>query len=172
MPLDLRTYTAEPARVASDGETLWHSSPQAWRFVFARFAPVLGAGNLIWEALQLSFYTQYPWTWFFAILSCTVGDVMIGMASLLLAAILFGRRGWPGSKHSHVLGAAMFFGVAYTVFSEWLNTEVTMNWQYAESMLRVPPLGTGIAPLLQWLVVPPLAYWLACALGRERSKIG
>jgi hypothetical protein len=169
MPLDLRAYVEEPKRVASDGAMPWHGSPQAWRFIFARFAPLLGAGNLAWEGLHLPLFTQYPWTKLYTVLVCAVADVMIGTASLLLAVILFGQRGWPGAGRSRVLGAAMFFGVAYTVFSEWVNTEITMSWQYAESMLRVPPLGTGIAPLLQWIVIPPLAYWLACALGRKRS---
>lgn len=162
--------------VASDGETPWHRSPHAWRFVFARFVPLLGTANLLWETLQFPLYTHWwevtPQARLFAILHCTVGDVMIGTASLLAAVILFGRRAWPRRQHGRVLGAAIFIGVTYTVFSEWVNTEVTMNWQYAESMLRVPPLGTGIAPLLQWIVVPPLAYWIACALGREQSRTG
>jgi hypothetical protein len=34
-------------------------------------------------------------------------------------------------------------------------------WDYADAMPRVPPLGTGLAPLLQWLVAPPVALRLA-----------
>ena len=93
---------------------------------------------------------------------------MIGTAALLLAVIVFGRRGWPGAGHGRVLVAATFLGVAYTVFSEWVNTQVTMSWQYADAMLHVPPLGTGIAPLLQWILVPPLAYSLTYALDGRR----
>lgn len=44
-----------------------------------------------------------------------------------------------------------------------------MSWAYTESMLQVPPLGTGITPLLQWIIVPPLAYVLAQALGRRHG---
>jgi hypothetical protein len=94
---------------------------------------------------------------------------MIGTAALLMAIILMGRGGWPRSKHAHVLGAATFTGVAYTVLSEWVNTEITMGWEYGEAMLRVPPLGTGITPLLQWLVVPPAAYGLAYGIGMRRT---
>lgn len=95
---------------------------------------------------------------------------MIGTAALLLAVMVGGRRVWPDRGHGAVLGAATFLGVAYTLFSEWLNTQVTESWQYTESMLQVPWLGTGIAPLLQWIVVPPLAYGLACALGRRTLR--
>ena len=97
----------------------------------------------------------------FAVLHCTAGDVMIGTTSLLAAVIFSGRRDWPRARHGRVLGSATFAGVAYTAFSEWLNTQVTMSWQYAESMLRVPLLGTGMAPLLQWIVIPLAAYLLA-----------
>ena len=149
---------------------LWYRSRAALRFAFARFVPLLAAGNLVWEILQLPFYTLWqdgtPRSRLFAILHCTAGDVMIGTASLLVAVMLFGRRDWPRYRHGHVLGTAVLIGVAYAVFSEWVNTQVTISWQYSEAMLRVPPLGTGIAPLLQWIVVPPLAYSFALALGR------
>ena len=34
------------------------------------------------------------------------------------------------------------------------------RWEYAEAMPRLPLLGTGLAPLLQWLLIPPLVIWL------------
>jgi len=51
-------------------------------------------------------------------------------------------------------------GAAYTVYSEWLNTGVRMAWAYSELMPVVPGIGTGLSPLLQWLVLPPLGLWL------------
>lgn len=170
---DARTGFEASASRHEGGNVPWYRSRAVWRFVFARFVPLLAAGNLVWEILQLPFYTLWqegtPRSRLFAILHCTAGDVMIGTAALLASVMLFGRRGWPRFKHRRVLGAATFAGVAYTVFSEWMNTQVTMSWQYAESMLQVPPLGTGIAPLLQWIIVPPMAYSLAHALGRARG---
>ena len=154
----------------------WYRSRAAWRFVLARFVPLLAAGNLVWEVFQLPFYTLWqegtPRTRLFAILHCTSGDVMIGTAALLASVMLFGRRGWPGLNHGRVLATATLAGLAYTVFSEWINTQVTMSWRYADSMLQVPPLGTGIAPLLQWIVVPPLAYWVAIVVGRMQTQRG
>jgi hypothetical protein len=143
----------------------WFRSRAAWRFAFARFVPLLAAGNLVWEIFQLPFYTLWaegtPQSRAFAVAHCTIGDVMIGTAALLASVMPFGRRGWPRFGHERVLAAATFASVAYTVFSEWLNTQVTMGWQCSEAMLRVPPLGTGLTPLLQWIIIPPLVYWLA-----------
>ena len=170
---EVRTWFDASAPPDSVGSAHWYRSRTALRFVFARFVPLLAAGNLVWESIQLPFYTLWqegtPRSRLFAIVHCTAGDLMIGTAALLLALIFFGGRGWPHRGHGAVLGATTFAGVAYTVFSEWVNTQVTMSWQYSEAMLQVPPLGTGIVPLLQWIVVPPLAYWIA--LGRAQSFV-
>lgn len=170
---DARTRLVVDAPSDPSGNALWYRSRAAWRFVLARFVPLLMAGNLAWEIFQLPFYTLWRegtlQSRAFAVVHCTIGDVLIGTAALLVSVMLFGRRGWPDRGHGAVLGAATFFGAAYTVFSEWVNTQVTMSWQYSEFMIRVPPLGTGIAPLLQWIIVPPMAYLLAHALGRARG---
>lgn len=151
---------------------LWYRSRAARRFMFARFVPLLAAGNLVWEALHLPFYTLWEEasarSRAFAVMHCTIGDVMIGTAALIVSVMLFGRHGWPDRRHVLVLCATTLAGIGYTVFSEWINTQLTMTWQYHESMPRVPPLGTGVTPLLQWMIVPPLAYRLAQAFGRAR----
>jgi len=33
------------------------------------------------------------------------------------------------------------------------------RWAYSEAMPHLPVLGTGLLPLLQWLVIPPLVLW-------------
>jgi hypothetical protein len=54
-------------------------------------------------------------------------------------------------------------GTAYTIFSEWMNLTILRSWTYNESMPRVGLAGieVGVTPLAQWLVVPPLALYLA-----------
>ena len=82
---------------------------------------------------------------------------MIAAVSLGLAIVIAGRS-WPSHGHARVAAAALCFGVAYTVFSEWLNVTVRASWTYASAMPRVPPLGIGLFPLLQWIVVPVVAF--------------
>lgn len=45
-------------------------------------------------------------------------------------------------------------GVGLTIGFEYYYVEVTGRWSYSELMPRVPPLGTGLYPLLQWIFVP------------------
>ncbi len=126
-----------------------------------------GAGNLAWEVLQLPLYT----IWYtapvasiaFAVLHCTLGDVLIAAASLALAVLALGRPEWPENAGTYLRVAylALGLGVAYTVFSEWVQVELLGNWAYSAKMPRLPWLGTGLAPFAQWFVVPTAAFWLA-----------
>jgi hypothetical protein len=47
------------------------------------------------------------------------------------------------------------------VFSEWLNTEIRGSWAYTLAMPTLPVVGTGLAPLAQWIVIPLGAFWWA-----------
>lgn len=54
-------------------------------------------------------------------------------------------------------------GLFHTAFSEWVNTVALQSWKYSEAMPMVMFAGTnlGMSPLVQWLLLPPLALWLA-----------
>jgi hypothetical protein len=83
---------------------------------------------------------------------------------LALALVTVGRGAWPAAAHGRVAAVAVTTGVAYTAFSEWLNVAVRRSWAYAEAMPTLPLPGgfaLGLSPLLQWLVVPAVAFWLA-----------
>lgn len=56
---------------------------------------------------------------------------------------------------------AIIFAISYTIFSEWLNTDMRRSWAYNDLMPRLPLIGTGLSPLIQWLLVPMSAFWLA-----------
>ena len=65
--------------------------------------------------------------------------------------------------------AAILLGAGYTILSEWLNVEIRRRWAYTAAMLVVPWLRTGLAPLLQWLIVPSLALAIiGCRYRRAR----
>jgi hypothetical protein len=74
-----------------------------------------------------------------------------------LSLALFAGERWPAAGLARVVLGAVAIGVAYTVYSEWLNTVVRGEWAYTGAMPTIPPYGTGLAPLLQWAVVPILA---------------
>jgi hypothetical protein len=153
----------------------WYRDRRAWRFLALRFLPWFAGLNLAWEIAQLPLYTLWkeatPAYMAFAVVHCTLGDVLIGASALLVALILV-RAGslasWPWRR----LGAlAALLGAGYTVFSEWMNTAILGSWAYAASMPRLE-LGTieiGLSPLLQWLVLPPLALYITRPRAADRA---
>ena len=138
----------------------WRSPPPwlaAMRATMVRLVPAM----LAWEILQLPLFTLWrdgtAREMAFAVLHCTAGDALIALAALSWALLLVGSPHWPDLAFGRVAAATVAIGLAYTGYSEWLNVEVRGSWAYAEAMPRLPVLGPGLAPLLQWALVPPLA---------------
>lgn len=142
------------------------------------YLPWLAGLNLVWETAQVPLYTlsreAEPSYIAFAVVHCTLGDVLIGGVSLVLALILgqeFGLERW---RWPRIAGLTALFGTVYTVFSEWMNVKVLRSWAYADSMpvIELWNFDIGLSPLAQWFVVPPLALYLARARRRKRRRRG
>jgi hypothetical protein len=118
-------------------------------------------GHFFWEAGQLPLYTLWrtgrPREIVTALIHCTAGDILITTVTLAAAAALARLFRWRAFGWRMVFTAIML-GAAYTILSEWLNVEIWRSWSYTAAMPVVPILGTGLTPLLQWLVVPGLAF--------------
>ncbi|MCQ4321142.1 hypothetical protein [Stutzerimonas stutzeri] len=150
----------------------WYLDKRAWRFVL-RYLLFFGPLNLLWEIAQLPLYTLWyeaPVSYMaYAVLHCTLGDLLIGVLTLLSALIIL-RAGPTERWHwSSIALCTIGLGVAYTAFSEWVNTSVRLSWAYSEWMPLTPLLGLGVSPLLQWLLLPTIALMLA---RRDSSRTG
>lgn len=134
-----------------------------WLTALRRYLVAIGLGNLAWELAQLPLYT----IWHdgnaneivFAVLHCTGGDLLIASTALLGALLVAGNGRWPQAGFHKVAAIAVFGGLAYTLFSEWLNTEIRGSWAYTELMPQLPLIGAGVSPFAQWIVVPLAAFW-------------
>ncbi len=147
--------------------------PCDWLAAFRRYLATVAAGHLAWEVLQLPLYTIWeeasPLAIAWAVVHCTAGDVAIAAAALGAALVAFGRSRWPAERFGAVALAAVTVGIAYTIYSEWLNTVVRQSWAYAAAMPVVPPFGTGLSPLLQWIAVPVFVFWAIRPSSRAES---
>lgn len=125
---------------------------------FARYGLFMLTANMAWEIAHLPLYTL--WTesdigyLAYVVVHCTAGDLMIAFATLVSALILVGDIRRPGLYFSRVAGVTVALGIAYTIFSEWLNVSVRQSWAYSELMPVIPILGTGISPTAQWIFLP------------------
>jgi hypothetical protein len=140
--------------------------------IFAAYIAVVMIGNLLWEAAQLPLYTIWwngtPYEILVALVHCTGGDALIASSILATAAAIARPRRWP-QFGLRMAVATVSPGIAYTTLSEWLNVEVWRSWSYTTTMPVLPWFGTGLAPLLQWLIVPSIAFALIVA--REKAAL-
>lgn len=130
-------------------------------------------GHLTWELLQIPLYTLWRTGNLseiaFAILHCTIGDLIIAGVTLLAAIAVTAAWDWPQRRFLAAAGLAVVMGVVYTAYSEWLNVYVRQSWSYEPAMpvLRIRGYGIGLAPLAQWLVVPIVAFRVVAAKFRR-----
>ena len=92
-------------------------------------------------------------------LQATLGDMVIALIAFWLTSFLAGTRQWPAQPNRRTLAAWLSTGLAITVALEFYSTEIAERWAYGASMPRLPVIGTGIAPVIQWIVVPLLVLW-------------
>jgi hypothetical protein len=141
------------------------STAPADRLPVGPFVVMLGVASLFlhfaWEMWQVPFFVGMEATahgqvvWLCT--RATFGDVGIALAAL--APLL-----WPGVGVRRLIalqpGALILYvaaGLLVTIAFEFAATEVLGRWAYSSTMPRLPVLGTGVTPILQWIVIPPVA---------------
>lgn len=134
---------------------------QSW----LRFVATAAVLSLIWEIAQIPLYTLWLTGSLrdiaFALLHCTAGDILIAAASLTAAIAILRAKDWPHRHYRAVAVVLIALALGYTMFSEWWNIEIRQAWAYRDIMPRLPGLGTGLSPVMQWIVVPLLALRVA-----------
>lgn len=154
--------------------TNWHRDPLAFRFLVAGYLPWLALLNLSWETAHLPLYTLWtdalPGELAFAVVHCTLGDLLIGIAAISVALIATRAAALSTWHWPHIAMLTALISAGYTALSEWMNVVALRSWSYAASMPThlLREFELGLSPIAQWLAIPPAALWLA-ARGRRRA---
>ncbi|WP_036488456.1 hypothetical protein [Myxosarcina sp. GI1] len=128
--------------------------------------------NFLWEMQQMPFF-QIPseFTCINVVNNCTqatVGDVGISLAAFGTVVVLSKSRRWILQPNWWQVVVFVLVGIMITIIFEALATGVLDRWQYGEVMPTLPVFGTGLLPILQWLIIPPLIIWF---VKRQLSSI-
>ena len=119
--------------------------------------------NFVWEMWQVFFYAAMPsdphWAGVVACTQATFGDVGVSLVAFWCVAALARSRLWVIHPETFQVVGFVSVGVVITVIFEVLATGPLARWQYTSAMPTLPILGTGILPLSQWIVLPPLTIW-------------
>jgi len=119
--------------------------------------------NLAWELWQVPFFRgmadQAHWLGVKACTLATIGDACIALAAFWVTAFFAKSRSWISQSSRSNIAIFIGVGLVATIILETLAIGVFERWAYTDSMPRLPILGTGLLPLLQWLALPPLVLW-------------
>ncbi len=137
----------------------------AWRrFPETRLLALGFPLHLAWETAQLPLYTLWRESErdyiLYSLAHCTLGDMLILLGSYGVVALLSRNRYWLDEAARWRGLVFALLGVSYTVYSEIVNVYLEKTWAYTDAMPLVPVVGAGLAPVLQWTIIPPLMLWL------------
>lgn len=120
--------------------------------------------HFVWEFVQVPTYTgmaELPhWEAIKLCMSATFGDVGFALTAFWLASLAARSRDWILRPTRFPTAIFVVVGIFLTVGFEYYYTNISLRWTYSDLMPLVPPFGTGLSPLLQWLIVPLLVVWL------------
>jgi hypothetical protein len=120
--------------------------------------------HFVWEFVQVPTYTGMAamahWEAIKLCMSATFGDVGFALTAFWIASLAARSRDWILRPERLPVAILVGVGIALTVGFEYYYTNVSLRWTYSDAMPLVPPFGTGLSPLAQWLIIPPLVIWL------------
>ena len=120
--------------------------------------------HFVWEFVQVPTYTGMAemahWEAIKLCMSASFGDVGFALTAFWIASLAARRRNWILRPTRFPAAIFVAVGIGLTVGFEYYYTNISLRWTYSDLMPLVPPFGTGLSPLLQWLVVPLLVVWL------------
>lgn len=119
--------------------------------------------NFAWEMLQAPFFVgmlEMPrWEATQRCLRAAFGDTVMILIAFATVALM--RRDFRWLRRPHPAGVAVFTLVAATqaLALEWHLLRAG-RWSYVSDMPVDPVFGLGLAPILQWLILPAAVAWL------------
>lgn len=156
---DTMTHLAVPPDVSGRNDAPAPSlAPwQPWAALAAAALPL----HFAWERLQSPLFESMKGLSLARATSlcarAALGDLALTVVCYGAVAVVRGNRAWLLSPNGASIAAYLALGIAATAALEVDAVYHAGRWSYASNMPLVA--GIGLAPLLQWFVVPLLTLW-------------
>ena len=118
--------------------------------------------NEVWELVQMPLYKQAIYN-MGHITFCTLAAIADTIMVLLLYvgfAFIYKNPFWIRQSNWSKIFLVMLIGAAGTILSEKRHL-LLGSWSYDKSMPIVPVVDVGLAPLLQFFLLPVIIYFLS-----------
>lgn len=119
--------------------------------------------HYVWEFWQAPTYAGMielnHWDGIKLCTSATFGDVGFALTAFWITSAASRTRQWFYSPKAWQTILFLTVGITLTVGFEYYYTNVSLRWTYSDLMPLIPPFGTGLSPLLQWIFIPMTVLW-------------
>jgi hypothetical protein len=129
--------------------------------------------NFPWEVIQMPLYVGEG-DWLAYAVHCFIPALGDGVMVVLIYAaglLVFRSPAWadrPGlTGYALMLGCGAVMAVAV----EWGAVHILHRWSYAPAMPVWPGLDVGLVPVLQMLVLPPIAFRVTAWWLLKRARL-
>lgn len=118
--------------------------------------------NFAWELLQLSLYNNsiYDAGHIAFCALASLADVIMVLLLYLGLALIFKNPFWIKQLNWQRITLVILIGGIGAVLSEMRHLKLA-SWAYAASMPLIPLVKVGVAPVLQFMLLPLLSYLLS-----------
>ena len=120
--------------------------------------------NVMWEMLQAPWFVgMLDKPWWEATAEClraAGGDAVMILIAFAAVSLAARETRWMDRPARGPLLAFLLLAAAQGLALEWFSLRAG-RWSYLPSMPVEPILGLGLAPILQWLILPAVALWMA-----------
>lgn len=120
--------------------------------------------NFVWKMIQMPLF-KYPKEASLiessvACIQASARDAMMLVIAFWILAALLKSREWIFHLDFYRIVLFLVPGIVFTVLFEALATGPLHRWEYGDLMPTLPVLGAGLAPIAQWLIIPPFVLWV------------
>ena len=118
--------------------------------------------NFAWELFQIPLY-QNPVYDFKHIAFCALAsfaDVLMVLLLYFVIALIFKNPFWVEPLKLHRIAIVVLIGGAGAVLSEIRHLSLG-SWAYDNSMPIIPFVSVGVVPVLQFMILPLIIYFLS-----------
>jgi hypothetical protein len=126
--------------------------------------------NVFWELAQGPLYKGFEYNWSH-ILFCALAAI----ADMLMVLILFFAFGfvyknvfWIKKMGPNKVLLLVMVGFLGAILAEVWHT-LRGDWDYAYNMPLLPVIDIGVSPILQFIVLPWLTFWIVKKLVKEKN---
>lgn len=118
--------------------------------------------NLAWELLQIPLYQaiQYDLIGIGACAAASVADAIMVLLLFLGFALIFHDQFWITKLNLFRIFLLVLVGGVCAVLAEMRHLSMG-SWEYSENMPTLPVVGAGLSPVLQFMILPALTFFLS-----------